>query len=80
MALIRLQKYLSKKGVCSRRQGEKHIVAGHVKVNGNIVTELGTKVDSETDRIEFNGRQLSIEEKKIYIALKNGSVVCLGEK
>ncbi len=69
MALIRLQKYLSEKGVCSRRQGETYIVAGHVKVNGNIVTELGTKIDSETDRIEFNGRQLSSEEKKIYIAL-----------
>jgi len=69
MALIRLQKYLSKKGVCSRRLGEKHIVAGHVKVNGNIVTELGTKIDPETDHIEFNGKELPDKTKNIYIAL-----------
>lgn len=69
MTLIRLQKYLSRKGVCSRRQGEKYITAGLVKVNGHVVSELGAKVDPEKDIIEFNGKPLPDETKKIYIAL-----------
>lgn len=69
MTLIRLQKYLSGKGVCSRRQGEKYITAGLVKVNGNVVSELGAKVDPEKDIIEFNGKPLPVETKKIYVAL-----------
>ncbi len=53
MSLIRLQKFLSEAGICSRRKGETYIQAGLVRVNDTVVTELGTKVDPEKDRIEF---------------------------
>jgi 23S rRNA pseudouridine2605 synthase/23S rRNA pseudouridine2604 synthase len=69
MGLVRLQKYLAEAGVCSRRKGEAHIRAGRVRVNGQVVTELGTKVDPGNDRVEFDGRQIRSTEKKIYIAL-----------
>jgi len=69
MPLIRLQKYLATAGVCSRRKGEKHILAGDVRVNGKTVSVLGTKVDSETDRIEFRGRPIALASRTIYIAL-----------
>jgi pseudouridine synthase len=69
MALMRVQKWLSDSGQCSRRQGERLIRAGRVSVNGRIVTVLGTKIDPETDRVEVNGRPISGSEEKIYIAL-----------
>ena len=50
----RLQKYLAKSGVASRRKCEELILAGKVKVNGQTITELGTKVNPQTDTIEFN--------------------------
>lgn len=69
MALIRLQKFLSEAGVCSRRKGEQYIKAGLVRVNSHVVTELGTKVDPKKDRIEFEGRRIDPEDRLIYIAL-----------
>ena len=50
----RLQKYLANSGVASRRKCEELILAGKVKVNGQTITELGTKVNPQTDTIEFN--------------------------
>jgi len=50
--LIRLQKHIADLGICSRRKAEELIVAGKVKVNGAIADKLGTKVDSEKDRVE----------------------------
>ena len=69
MELIRLQKFLSAAGFSSRRQGEEYIKDGRVKVNGIIVTELGTKVDPDTDRVEVDGTMLSLNQKLVYIAL-----------
>jgi len=69
MGLVRLQKYLADAGVCSRRKGEAHIRAGRVAVNGQVVTELGTKVDPAADRVEFDGRCIQPVEQKLYIAL-----------
>jgi len=66
---MRLQKFLSAAGFSSRRQGEEYIKNGRVKVNGIIVTELGTKVDPETDRVEVDGTMLSLNQKLVYIAL-----------
>lgn len=66
---MRLQKYLSSAGICSRRQGEEYIQKGLVKVNGEVVTKLGTKVDPETDRIEISDQIIDAEQKRIYIAL-----------
>ena len=64
----RLQKFLAEAGVASRRQAEELIVAGRVKVNGQVIRELGTKV-RENDKVEYDGRLLKIKPDKIYIAL-----------
>jgi pseudouridine synthase len=69
MSMIRLQKFLSKAGVCSRRKGEEYIKAGFVRVNNAIVTELGTKIDPENDRVEFKGKIVVPENELVYIAL-----------
>ena len=53
---VRLQKYLADCGIASRRKSEELILAGKVSVNGKVVTELGSKVDSEKDEIKFNGK------------------------
>ena len=64
---IRLNKYLANAGVCSRREADAFIAAGVVKVNGEIVTELGTKV-KRSDVVHFHDQQISIE-KKVYVLL-----------
>jgi pseudouridine synthase len=69
MTEMRLQKFLSSAGVCSRRQGERFIKEGRVKVNGVRVSELGTKVDSDKDFVELDRRPVSINSELIYIAL-----------
>lgn len=65
----RLQKYLASCGIASRRKCEELILEGKVKVNGKVVTELGTKVDPSKDFIEYNGKKIETEEKKVYILL-----------
>ncbi|GBC61293.1 rRNA pseudouridine synthase [Desulfonema ishimotonii] len=67
--LIRLQKFLSMAGVCSRRHGEVYIRDGRVRVNGEVVTVLGTKVDPERDRVAVDGKPVGLREKRVYIAL-----------
>ncbi len=69
MGQVRLQKFLSEAGVCSRRRGEAHILAGRVRVNGQVVTTLGTRVDPQADRVEFDGRQVTGADDPVYIAL-----------
>jgi 23S rRNA pseudouridine2605 synthase/23S rRNA pseudouridine2604 synthase len=69
MPLVRLQKFLSSAGYCSRRQGEVYIQEGKVRVNGRIITELGTKVDPEKDRIDIDGQLLTVRQTPVYIAL-----------
>ena len=64
---IRLNKYLANAGVCSRREADEFITAGVVKVNGEVVTELGTKV-KRCDVVHFHDQQISIE-KKVYVLL-----------
>lgn len=66
----RLQKFLANEGICSRRKAEEHILAGEVKVNGKIVTELGIKVLPGEDKVEFKGKIVEkSSEKKVYILL-----------
>ena len=70
MEEMRLQKFLANEGVCSRRKAEEHILAGDVKVNGQVVTELGKKVIPEKDKVEFKGKLVElVNEKKVYILL-----------
>jgi len=64
---IRLNKYLANAGVCSRREADEFIAAGVVTVNGQVVTELGTKV-KRSDVVMFHDQPVSIE-KKVYVLL-----------
>ena len=65
----RLQKYLANAGIASRRKCEELILQGKIEVNGEVITELGTKINSETDIIKYNGKIIKPEEEKIYILL-----------
>jgi pseudouridine synthase len=66
---MRLQKFLSSAGVCSRRKGEELIVAGRVVVNGGVIDALGTKIDPDQDRVEVDGKVIRHAHSLIYIAL-----------
>ncbi|OQW97699.1 MAG: pseudouridine synthase [Desulfobacteraceae bacterium A6] len=66
---MRLQKYLSEAGFCSRRHGEELILAGRVSVNGAVVTKLGIKIDPEKDIVEVGGSRIEAKNDLIYIAL-----------
>ena len=65
---IRLNKFIANSGVCSRREADNFILAGVVTVNGEVVTELGTKININTDDVRFNGERLKGEEK-VYIIM-----------
>ena len=69
MAEERLQKILSQAGVASRRKAEQLIVEGRVTVNGETITELGSKADIEHDHIKVDGRLLRKPKRHVYIAL-----------
>ncbi len=73
MALERLQKILSRAGIASRRAGEKMIAEGRISVNRAVVIEPGTKADPQRDEIRVDGRLISLETEKIYIALHKPS-------
>lgn len=65
---IRLNKFIANSGVCSRREADTLIQAGVVTVNGEVVTELGTKVNVYKDEVKFNGEKLKGEEK-VYLVM-----------
>ena len=65
----RLQKFMARCGVASRRTCEKVITEGRVKVNDFVVTELGNKIDPDKDRVYVDNKIINIEENKVYIAL-----------
>ena len=64
---IRLNKFIADAGVCSRREADKLIEAGEIKVNGEVITELGYKV-SRKDVVTYNGKKLK-QEKLVYVLL-----------
>lgn len=64
---IRLNKFLANAGICSRREADEFITAGVVSVNGEVVTELGTKV-KRTDEVKFHDQPVNIE-RKVYVLL-----------
>ncbi|RBQ04592.1 pseudouridine synthase [Pedobacter miscanthi] len=66
--LIRLNRYISNAGICSRRKADELIIAGIITVNGEAVTELGHKVDPAKDLVRYNGELLK-REKKVYVLL-----------
>src|SRR5689334_20008865 len=65
----RLQKIIARAGIASRRHAEQLILSGQVRVNGRVVTELGTKADAAQDRIEAAGRVVKEEERRVYLVL-----------
>ena len=70
MEEVRLQKFLSNNGVCSRRKAEEHILNGDVKVNGIVIAELGFKINPEKDEILFKDQKVeNNEDEKVYILL-----------
>ncbi len=68
MALVRLQKLLSERGVASRRKAEELIAGGHVKVNGRVAG-LGDKADDRKDVIHVRGKKIAAASAPVYIAL-----------
>jgi 23S rRNA pseudouridine2605 synthase len=75
MAAVRLQKFLAECGVGSRRKMEQFITEGRVRINGQVVTELGRKIDPETDRVEVNRRPVHAAPKGIMLLNKPRGVV-----
>ncbi|MCI8630852.1 MAG: rRNA pseudouridine synthase [Firmicutes bacterium] len=65
---MRLNKYIAQAGIASRRKADELIACGNVKINGEVVRELGTDV-KEGDAVEVNGRRIAVSEKKVYILL-----------
>jgi 23S rRNA pseudouridine2605 synthase len=66
--VVRLNKFIANSGVCSRREADTLIQSGVVTVNGEVITELGTKINVLTDDVRFNGQRLKGEEK-VYIVM-----------
>jgi len=64
---MRLQKFLAKAGVCSRRAAEKLMVDGRIKVNGDTVTTLGTQVDPKTDQVVCDGKPVRLSRIKGFV-------------
>jgi len=70
MASVRLNKFLAHAGVCSRREADRWIAEGRVSVNGQVVFELGEKIDPGKDRTQVNGKPVRGEEERpLYILL-----------
>lgn len=69
MPQMRLQKFLANAGVCSRRKAEELIISRKVQVNGKIVTELGTKIDTEQDSVSVQNKLIKLTNEFKYILL-----------
>jgi len=65
---MRLQKFIADSGIASRRKAEELITSGRVKVNGRIVTVLGTKIDPIKHKVQVDDQTISVETNKLYIA------------
>jgi 23S rRNA pseudouridine2605 synthase len=76
---VRLQKVLARAGVSSRRGGEELIVAGRVRVNDRVVTELGTRIDPGVDRVTVDGKAIQLETPVYILLHKPDEVVCSAE-
>lgn len=75
----RLQKYIAKCGIASRRKSEELIFAGKVKVNGNIMREI-IMIDEDTDKVEIDGKIIKPEEIKVFIMLNKPEGVITSSK
>src|ERR1700723_1611542 len=71
----RLQKLIARAGIASRRHAEQLILSGQVRVNGRVVTELGTKADLATDKVEASGKIITASEDHVDLALNKPTEV-----
>lgn len=78
---MRLNKYIANSGVCSRREADIYIQSGNVQVNGEVITEMGYKVNPQRDEVKFDGRLIRAEKKE-YILLNKpkGFSVAISDK
>lgn len=77
MSEVRLNKFIADQGIASRREADKLISGGLVKINGKLVTELGTKVNPDTDKVEVDQKAANESKRLVYIALnKPKGYVC----
>jgi 23S rRNA pseudouridine2605 synthase len=67
--MMRINKYLARSGVASRRQADQLVEQGRVKINGQIINELGIQVDENNDKVEVDGKQVSPTTGTIYLML-----------
>ncbi|HBL43034.1 MAG TPA: hypothetical protein DDZ90_06525, partial [Planctomycetaceae bacterium] len=74
--LIRLQKFLAATGLGSRRHCEEYIETGRVTIDGDVVTELGAKVDPETQVIEVDGERVRLQPRRYYLLNKPSGFLC----
>jgi 23S rRNA pseudouridine2605 synthase len=81
MPLERLQKIIAASGIASRRKAEELIIAQRVTLNGEVVTELGTKADPDLDKISIDGTPLPRRERFLYFALykPKGYITSVGD-
>jgi len=77
--MIRLQKYLAECGVASRRASETLITDGCVTVDGVVVTELGTKIDPDTQKVSCDGKPVSLDKKLWVMLNKPTGVICTSD-
>ncbi len=77
---LRLQSYLAKAGLASRRAGEKLIIEGRVKINGKTVNELGSKVDPGSDKVEVDGKRIIYQPDFVYIVMNKPAGVVTTSK
>ena len=66
---MRLQKFLANNGILSRRKAEEAILNGKVKVDGKVITELGTKIKPNVNKVEYEGNLIKNSEEKVYVLL-----------
>ncbi len=78
--LMRLQKYIAKAGICSRRKAEQMILDGRVSVNDTLITDMGYKVDISKDKVKVNNQLITLDNDKVYIALNKPSGVITSVK
>lgn len=71
--VMRLNKYLSGQGVASRREADRLIADGLISVNGEVITEMGVKIDPRKDKVTINDEVIKRQEELIYIALNKPS-------
>lgn len=66
---VRLNRFLSQAGIASRREADRMIAEGRIKVNGQVIMVLGCKVDDEKDRVEVDGKLVGKEKDMVYLML-----------